>query len=89
MKSIQQILASLTIPALEQITSSVGTLVFMLLAARLLGASEFGALSLFWAVLQIPTAILFATVLLPLSAQSGVGEYMRKTLEHGLMVYLC
>lgn len=88
MKSIHDLLALLTIPALEQITSSLGTLVFMLLAARLLGPADFGVLALFWTVIQIPTAIFFAVVLLPLSAQRGHGEQMRAPLEHGLMVYL-
>lgn len=87
-KRFRSVIALLTIPALEQITTSLGTLILMLLGARMLGGEEFGILALLWNLIQFPTAIFYAMVLLPISASQTKAKDIKTVLEHGLYIYL-
>ena len=73
----------------EQVVTSVGTFLFMILGARVLGIGEFGVVSMFWAIIQLPSVFLFSLVLLPVSSTKDSVLRPDEVLGHALLLYGC
>ena len=80
----------ITISALEQVSASLGTLLFIVFGARLLTSLDFGLIAIIWNILQFPIAFFFALVLLPISS-SSLSEIQIKNFQNhafGVLIIL-
>lgn len=84
----RRIFRALGLPALEQLTASFGSFIFMLLGARLLDVGNFGIIALLWSIIQFPAAVFFALVLLPIAASNDQVINRADVIKHALSV-LC
>lgn len=71
----------------EQMAMSLGNFLFMLFGARLLGPADFGIVAVFWTIIQLPSVLFFALILLPISSSKDSAVSRAEVVGHAWVLY--